>query len=56
MHEEIGTDSQIKREYNHQNTNYDDSPELDCYESDAFNQPYNLSDVYHIQDPKKYEF
>ena len=55
MHEEMSTNSQIEEEFNHEDVNYCDSPELDYYEPEAFNQPNNSPNTSHIEDPKDYE-
>ncbi len=55
FHQEVIINSQIEEEFNHKDANYYDSPELDYYEPDAFNQPDNPPDAYHIEDQKKYE-
>ncbi len=51
----MGTNSQIEEEFNHEDANYYDFPELDYYEPDTFNQPDNPLDAYYIEDPKEYE-
>ena len=51
----MGINSQIEREYNHEDANYYYSPELDYYEPDAFNQLDNTPDTYHVQDRKEYK-
>ncbi len=56
LHKEMGTNCQIEEEFNHENVNYYDSPELDYYEPNTFNQPDNLPDAYHVEDPKEYEY
>lgn len=50
-------DSLIDEKYNHKNeeTNYYNSIKLNYYKPDAFNQSINSTNVYYIQDPKKYE-
>ncbi len=52
----MSTYSQIKKEFNHEDTNYYDSPKLDYYEPDAFNQSNRPLDVYHVEDLEEYEF
>ena len=51
LHEEMeeGTDALISEEYDHQDANYYHSPELDYYEPDAFNQPEDPPEAFHIQ-------
>lgn len=56
LYEKMDIDSQIKGKYNYENANYYDFARLDYYELDAFNQPDNLLDTYHIQDSKEYEY
>lgn len=46
-------DSEIDGKYDYKDINYNDSPELDYYKLDAFNQSNNLPDAYYIQNPKK---
>ena len=55
LHKKIGINSQIEEEFNYEDANYYDSPELDYYEPDAFNQLDNSPDAYHIEDPKEYK-
>ncbi len=55
LHEEMGINCQIEEEFNHEDANYYDSPELDYYEPDAFNQPDNPPDAYYVENPKEYE-
>ncbi len=49
------TNSQIEDEFNYKDAHDYNSPELDYYKPDAFNQPDNSPDAYHVEDPKKYK-
>ncbi len=51
----MGTNNQIEEEFNHEDANYYDFLELDYYKPNAFNQPDNLPDAYHVENLEKYE-
>ena len=44
-----GTDALISEKYDYQDANYYHLLELDYYEPDAFNQPEDLPEVFHIK-------